>query len=305
MRSPLIPFLLITLFLCGAVWARDDYNSREDVPQELSKRVNEGDSVAMFVLARMMETGKDRVLSKQDSSDILSLYKSSAAAGYGPAMNYLGFRYYKGDGLKHDVDSAIFWIKKAADLGDITAATNLGYLFLESPEIPRDETEAVKWLAKAAEAGVNEAQFKLIELKEDEWRKLPLDSVLNLGINYYTAKSPIMGVHLIEIAAESENPKALALLGDAYSKGLGVPYDHKKSNEYFFRAAKDGDPSAQFIVGELLEIFPDIFVDRDDEIEEISNPQFWYDKAAAQGVNDSQRAFTLLYQPLLSSVAVQ
>ena len=51
------------------------------------------------------------------------------------------------------------------------------------------------------------------------------------------------------------------MLGHAYARGRGVPYDHRLANEYFARAAILGNPAAMFILAETLEIFPDALDD--------------------------------------------
>ena len=95
------------------------------------------------------------------------------------------------------------------------------------------------------------------------------------------------------------SPRANALLGDAYSKGIGVPYNHQKSIDNFYKAALEGDPSAQFILAELLEIFPDILKNTTTEHleEEFYLPSYWYARAAEAGITDSESAYQRLYLP--------
>ena len=297
-----LPFLIFIFLIAGSLWSQEGVSERRLALRNLAERADSGDAKALFDLARLHDTGYDSI--PVDSLRSAALYLLSAHNGFAPARNFIGFRYYKGEAIKQDIDSALFWIEAAADAGDITAAANLGYLLSESPGIPHDSLNALKWITIAAEAGVKEAQEKLIGWMEPEWKKLPSDSALAMGLRYYTGEAPILGVFLLQVAAEDNLPKSLALLGDAYSKGLGVAYDHQKSLDYFFKAALTGDPSAQFIIAELLEIFPETFEGLFEEKE--NDAVFWYEKAKEGGVEDAESAYKLLYSlPAKNSLNLQ
>lgn len=286
--------------VCGCLWAQDetgsdDGNAAHIIKEEhrhalrqLILKADSGDAKAMFDLARILDIGYDSI--PVDSIRSIALYREAARKGYAPARNYLGFRYYTGEGVNKNVDSAIYWINLAANEGDITAAANLGYLLTEGEEIPRDTVRALYWLEKASRGGVVEAEMKFVDLMRPQWQELPADSALSLGIDFYSKNTVIAGFTLIEIASNAEIPQALALLGDAYSKGLGTPYDHHKSIEYFSKAAHAGNPSAQFILAELLEFFPDAIKGTDQSAE------YWYQQAALNGITDAQAAQEALFE---------
>lgn len=289
----ILPFLALIFFLAGCIWAQDRETEMRRALRQLVERADSGDAKALYDLAYLHDIGYDSI--EKDSLRSTALYLLSAEKGYAPARNFIGFRYYRGETVKRDIDSAFYWIRLAADAGDITAAANLGYLLTETEEAAGNADEAEKWLTMAAEAGVTGAQEKLSDMKAGEWAALTPDSALVAGMRYYLDKAPVMGVRLIEIAGESGNPKALALLGDAYSKGLGVAYDHQKSIEYFYSAARLGDPSAQFIIAELLDIFPDALNYLNPQLSEEENAFFWYSKAAEAGITDSETAYLRLF----------
>ena len=276
--------------LCGGVWAQDEVKRQRDALQDLIEKAYGGDAKALYDLAYLHDIGYDSI--PVDSLRSTLLYLQSAEKGYPPAMNFLGFRYYTGEAINKNIDSAIYWIRKAADSGDITAAANLGYLLTESDEIPHDYIEASKWLTIAVQEGVTDAQLKLLDIKKEEWLNLTPDSALVLGAKYYTGKAPIIGTEILQTASLGGIPKADALLGDAYSKGIGVPYDHQKAIDHFLKAAKGGDPSAQFVIGELLEIFPDALNNQPGmENTDMIFPDYWLNKAAENGVTDSESAY--------------
>lgn len=317
----IVPFIFIFPFLCGAILGQHSNKDIKIALHRLIEKADSGDPRSLYELARLHDTGFDSI--EKDTARSNALYILAAEKGYSAARNIVGFRYYNGEGLTQDVDSALYWIRLAAEEGDATAASNLGYLLSQSDKIPHDYTEAAKWLTKAAELkvpsalsqlgdlkrygkggvpdtigavslyeeaaiqGDPDAQLKLLSMMGYKWKALEPDSALKLGLRYYIGNAPLAGVDLIEQAAVQKNPKALALLGDAYSKGLGVNYDYQKSIEYFYQAAIAGDPSAQFIIAELLEIFPDA-------VEE-SDASFWYSKAAEAGITDSKTAYDFLF----------
>lgn len=322
------PFFIIFSLLTGTLWSQQNETGWLLSLHNLKEKADNGDSAAIFSLARFYETGFDSI--QPDFEKAMNLYLLAAQKGFAPARNFIGFRYYNGEGVKKNVDSALYWIRLAAEDGDITAASNLGYLMSQSPDIDHNYTEAIKWLyiaadakvpsalsqladlkrqglgckpdtmaaitlyEEASDAGDHEAQLKLLAMMGYKWKALSPDSALSLGLKYYSGSAPVAGVDLLELAAESDNPKALALLGDAYSRGIGVTYDHQKSIDYFYKAAKKGDPSAQFIIAELLDFFPDAVSSFSDE--KVDGASFWYDKAASIGINDSETAYQRLFK---------
>lgn len=292
--------------------------------RRLNERADSGDSRALYELASLRENGFDTI--PADPVEAVRLYRLAASKDFAPAQNYLGFMFYRGDIVPQNLDSAIFWIEKAAMQGDAKGANNLGWLLTEGRGIEHDYTQAAQWFAKAADAGLpaamsqlgdlyrtgkgvptdtlraerlyrsaiekglGDAENKLLAMMHTKFSTLSADEAVKLGLDYYTHNATTTGVVLFEMAAEKEHPKALALLGDAYTHGRGVRYDHDKALEYFYKGAKLGDSSAQYIIGELLEIFPDALKgmrghEPDDDIAAI-----WYEKASEGGVDNARKA---------------
>ena len=296
------------------------------------------DSEVLYETALIYEKGNDSVMA--DPTKSTYFYRMAAMKGHTGAQNYLGFRYYNGEGIKQNVDSALFWIRKAAEAGDVKAAGNLGFLLTKAPDVPHDYEEGFRWLSLAVDSGlpvaytqladlyrnglgcdpdtlkaielydrainarIGDAPQRLLAMMGYKWKELSPDSALNLGLKYYPAPAPIVGIDLIENAAEKNEPRAIALLADAYSRGLTVEYNHDLSNFYFLKAALLGNPSAQYIIAELLEFFPDAL----DDFEELYSQQedtpfppemktadFWYLKAEENGVVNAEQAYTALF----------
>jgi len=331
----MLPVILV-LTLIGMAVASDGTARRHAAVRALAMRASEGDAKALYDLALLHDKGYDTV--PVDSVRSTLLYRLSAEKGYPPAQSYLGYRYFNGEIVPRNVDSALYWFAKAAGAGDARAANNLGYLLSNGDVVTRDYPQAFYWLSKAAssglpaaesqladlyrqglgtekdtlmaitlyteaiEGGLADAELKLLSMMGHKWEKLPADSAVDLGRYYYTRRAPLIGVTLFENAARENNPDALTLLGDAYSRGIGVDYDHDRSIRYFLSAALRGDPSSQFVIAELLDIFPDALssvaaneVLRDiysggEVPDDIYTPSYWYGKAAEKGVTDAETA---------------
>lgn len=307
-----LPFIIFLTFLGGILWAQNQSSRFQEALLQLETRAKAGEPKALYELARLYETGYDSI--SPDSLKSEELYRHAALLGYPPAMNIIGFRYFN----RQDTDSSIYWIKRAADAGDATAFSNLGYIYTQLKKYD----EAQQWLEKAVEAGVPSAmsqlgdfkrlgftgnpdtaaaiqlydraietgdwdsQFKLLAMMGRKWQELPGKEALKLGLKYYKGYAPVAGVELLEIASRDSVAQAMGLLGDAYSRGIGVEYNPAKALQYFHEAALGGNPSSQFLVAELLDFFPDEFEESAD---------YWREKAEAAGVTDADTAYEALF----------
>lgn len=264
-------------------------------------------------------------------------WREAAENGDTEAMNYLGYLLLSGEeGVEKDPAAGLSWLIKAASLGDVKAASNLGWLYSEGDLVGQDLEEGARWLAVAAgrglpvaqsllgdlyrdgrgverdtatadslyreafERGLYDAGYKLYALNSGSYEALPPEEKVEVGRYYYLKGAPSEGVKLFYMAADEGSAEALALLGDAYARAVGVPYDYDLSLSYYVRAAVGGNPSAQFVLGELLEIFPDALLNVAGAEELSDDPYFWYEKAAAGGVNDAAQATQLLLTPEVS-----
>lgn len=276
------------------------------------QRAEQGDSEARYRLATILETGWDSV--PHDSVRALSLIRSSAAAGFPPAMNYLGYLYDRGYTVNGrsliavNRDSSIYWLKNAADLNDPRAMSNLAYILLNadtvgknSDEIGKDRSMAVMYLTRAADAeaptamsmlgdlyrdgrgvprdtakaaelyekalsgGLGDAEPRLITLMIRRWDRMPQAEQLRLGERYLTTYAPAAGVLLLERAADDtripcdtpQMARALYWLGEAASRGVGMPVNPRLGMRRYIRAARLGDADAIRVVDDFRGLYPD------------------------------------------------
>lgn len=341
MRKSLYILLAFCLLLpvgtisIGAVGRRDVTNTIAD----LERRAAEGDSSALYHLSTLYERGYDSIAA--DSAKALRLLKASAKGGFAPAQNYLGYLYQSDPRFEANRDSAVYWLEKAASQGDPKAASNLGYLLLGKKDVPDSvAAKAAEWFERAAEAGMAMGKAQLAELYAEglgvprdtlkaeklfmeairdgftsaeeplyalmssDYGRLKGQAALEKGVEMARNGATGIAFILYNQAAEDSIPKAYTLLGDAYAGAKGVDYNNALAIDNYMRGAVAGDPSAQFILAELLEIFPDILESRiekepseesDDSVEMFNSPQYWYGRAAEGGVKDARTAVSRLF----------
>lgn len=320
--------ILILMVLASIMYADDSQDeARRIALRALIERAEAADADATYHLARLYETGYDSI--PADTLQSVALFRRAAELGSLKAQNYYGYLLYNGIGMKRDVAKGLEWISQAAIGGDLSAANNLGYMILTSdmPEQQKAYKEAAHWLEKAAdggvpsamsmladlyregkgvekdtlqavalynraiEAGMPDSQLKLLEMMHQDWSRLEPEEAVATGIYYYTHRAPTIGVTLFEQAAEQGNAQAMALMGDALTRALGASYDYDLGLDYYFRAAVAGNPSAQFVIAELLEIFPDALDSfRIDKSGDYADPHYWMEKAARAGVFSAEDA---------------
>lgn len=301
----------------------------------LEARADSGDNGARFRLARVLESGYGSIM-RRDSVRARRLFEEAAAQGYAPAQNYLGFLLYN----EERPDSAVTWMMRAADRGDITAYANLGWMLLHGAGAARDYEKALYWLRKGAAVnsapcsamlgdmyrtgtGVAPDTLAAIGWYDGALRDyaaapyrdaqavadisgaldalygdtggIPSDSLLLIADRYISLHAPKVGIRLLREVADRGDMRAQTRVAKAYALGFGVPYSHQESLRRYALAALGGDPAAQFIVGELLQMLPDALDALPDGIKARLTPDmrsaaYWLDKAAEGGITTAAQA---------------
>ena len=88
-------------------------------------------------------------------------YRKAAEQGDAKAQYNLSSCYFKGDGVRKDIEQAILWLRRSAKQGDAQAQFNLGVCYEKGYGVSKDQTQAVYWYRKSAEQGLAQAQFNL------------------------------------------------------------------------------------------------------------------------------------------------
>jgi TPR repeat protein len=234
-----------------------------------TKAAQHGARDAATNLALMYSTG-DGI--PKDSAQSATWFRTAAEAGDATAQLNLGALYHRGDGLPRDdgravlwltkaadqgflpamlelarwnlrpehglnLDVAIAWLKKAADLGDATAQAELGDIFADQKLGRVDYSQAVTWYRKAAVQGQREGEFGL-----------GARYLLGQGV----APDNDEARRWLTPAANRGHPYAQFLLAKMFEPGGGGPVDAAAAAKYYELAADYGIPEAQYRLGLLL-----------------------------------------------------
>ncbi|MDE5903246.1 MAG: sel1 repeat family protein [Muribaculaceae bacterium] len=279
---------------------------------------------------RLMQLGR--------SKEGLEWIERAAVAGDAKAQSNLGFLLTEGKVVKRDPEKAVFWLRKGAENGSATAASMLGDLYRDGLGVACDTAAAAKCYLAAVDAGLADAAYKLEAMMAPRWAALPYADQLALALYFYPGRAPGVAIPILERLAHAEPPqvagygdaagdsagdsvdgapdgsgaaepgvnagevsaRAAALLGDAYTRALGVPYDHDRSLLYYWRSAEQGYAPAQFVVAELLEIFPDAL---DSLTAAPPSAEELMQCAAEAGINSAKEATEALFSPLDTAVS--
>lgn len=158
---------------------------------------------------------------RKDLEKALTWYLKAAEKNSAGAEYALGLMYRYGRGVSPDREESVRWFRKAAEQGDADAQYQLASHFSWFPD--RNHIEAARWYKKAAEQGNAAAQYGLGELYDTSpWLKDRAEAV-----KWYA------------MAAEQGYTGAMFRLSRIYERGQGVKKNSavarkwfRKSNEY-------------------------------------------------------------------------
>ncbi len=91
----------------------------------------------------------------------------AAKAGLIDAQRDLGYSYFYGEGIKKDVNKAIYWYKKAADKNDAKAMYNLGLCYKYGDGVIKSKRWARHYFEKADKFGHKLAKGQLKRLDKE------------------------------------------------------------------------------------------------------------------------------------------
>lgn len=199
------------------------------------------------------------------------------------AMRYLalaetpGSYYLLGMNMhKDDIDSAIRYLKKAAENGMVDAQRQLGVIYLGTDKrVHEDDEESAKWFLMAAKQDAADCQYFLGNvygsLSYEYEKKNPrvAEDYLNKS-RYWYQKAAVQGV-----------PDAQHMFASYLLSGLGGEEDIEQGMLWLRKAADNGNPEAQFSLAEIL-LDGKYSIERDTQ-----NGVKWLEKAAK---NDYDKA---------------
>jgi len=143
---------------------------QEGAFKRIEEKAYAGDPKWQFILAQIYN-GQiwewDRYYHEQNKSKAAFWWNEAAKQNYTPAFCNLGLAYYYGEGVKRNMEKAIFYIKKAAETGSPFAQLTYGDMYRdgvsENTEIllEKDIEKAKFWWQKAAANGNAAASERL------------------------------------------------------------------------------------------------------------------------------------------------
>ena len=138
----------------------------------LESAVATGDPLAMMWLARVYSTGRmtfplDKTKAVSVAKSVILEIESLANEANPEAMFLMGTAFAEGLAKPIDPELAVWWYRKAAQLGNTLAIHNLGNVYLAGTGVPQSDEQAVKWWLKAAEKGDAIPQFRLGNMYEE------------------------------------------------------------------------------------------------------------------------------------------
>ena len=220
---------------------------------------------AQYQLGLYYQNG--RIVNK-DLEQAVYWFRKAAEQGNAKAQNNLGWCYGNGRGVEKDYKQAVYWYHKSAKQGFAPAQYNLGWCYDNGRGVERDFKQAVYWYRRAAEQGHAQAKHMLNKQKGNAAK--------------YRAYSENSDETLYRIlnAANLGNAQAQFMLGNCYSKGIGMAQNHQLAVYWYQRAAEQGHADAQGELGACY--YMGIGVEKDNE-----KAIYWLRKSAAQGNAES------------------
>lgn len=172
---------------------------------------------------------------KQDVEKAYTLQHQAAAQHYGKAEDNLGSMYNDaGDGF-----SAFHWFWLAANHGDSFGEVDLGWQYYRGTVTPYDPKLAAHWFALAAAQGNMNGEY-------------------SLGIIYEKARGVkrdyAYAMQLYRAAAAQGESASMCALGGMYEYGEGVARDYGEAMRWFKAAAREGDDCGYIGVGYLYDL---------------------------------------------------
>jgi TPR repeat protein len=175
--------------------------------------------------ANTLEEAKEK-LSQKDFAAAHAIYLSLANQNDAKACFNLGLMYHDGDGVKQDMDEAVKWYTKSADLNYKEAQYMLASLVFrrEIQSIPYER--AAQYYQQAAEQGHVKSQ-------------------LNLGILYFRddviPQDLAASFKWLSLAASNNNSEAQGYMANIYMQGIGVEKDTLKAAMWLMLATQNED----------------------------------------------------------------
>ena len=200
---------------------------------------DQGNPYADYELAKMYRDGVGTSVNVVDSDQhfkaaFSGFYRLEKDSHDDKLQYRLGQMLYTGTGTEKDVQAAVSYLEKSAQLGNVNAQYLLGKVCLETGI--GNPAQAIAWITKAAEAGNAGAQYALGKLYRD---------------GAYAEKDIQKAVVMFTAAAEQKNEYAAYQLGKLYLSSEDIPKNIPEAVKWFTLSSDLGNASAQYSLAKL------------------------------------------------------
>ncbi|MCH5185597.1 MAG: SEL1-like repeat protein [Oscillospiraceae bacterium] len=193
-----------------------------------------GDIYSMYRLGCCYRRG---IGVKQNLPEAYNCFLKASAESVEAIRNIAEF-YNKGLYVEKDSRKEVYWLTKAAYMGDARSQCELGKYFLSGHGTNVNIEKAAYWFGKAAEQNDPVGQLNLGNCYKNG-QGVSVD--YEKAVEYYT------------LAAEQDNPQAQYLLGIYYYWGRGVGQEYDTAVHWLTKAAKQGLPIAAYVLARCYE----------------------------------------------------
>lgn len=182
------------------------------------------------------------------------LFEKAAELGHDVSQFRTGLCYYTGQGVPKNKTIAVGWFLKAGEQGYRNAFFYLGQSYEYGEGIETDLKESMKWYLKDAK----EDTLSLSSLSRIAGKLYPDRNVcFQEAVNQQKEGNFTLFAALAQSAAERGLPKAQLVIGDCYSKGIGVQKDNYKAYLWMEKAEKQGVHGASEEIHRLCDRWSD------------------------------------------------
>ena len=200
---------------------------------------DQGNPYADYELAKMHRDGVgtpvDAAASNQHFKAAFTGFYRLEKDSHDDKLQYrLGQMLYTGTGADKDVQSAVSYLEKSAQLGNVNAQYLLGKVCLETGI--GNPAQAVDWMTKAAEAGNAGVQYALGKLYRD---------------GNHVEKDIQKAVAMFTAAAEQKNEYAAYQLGKLYLSSEDIPKNVPEAIKWLTLSSDLGNAYAQYALAKL------------------------------------------------------
>ncbi|ETO93836.1 tetratricopeptide repeat protein [Legionella oakridgensis] len=193
--------------------------------------------------------------------------KLEAAKGNGQAALLLGILYDRGIGTTANPADAIYWYQQASN--DPVSAFILGTYYSQGKNINQDMEKGKALLQQSADAGFPYANLNLAVLKQQHGEEFlsELDTARALGnskaglllADYYLSLADDetkmkQARDIYQHFANNGDKLAQLKLAFMYEQGLGGAVDIISAKDWYSKAAEQGQPVAQYLLGRLHQL---------------------------------------------------